>query len=154
MVSTEINLYKEHDKPTSSSTTMDKLPRKKSTVVIPPRPKRQEYPHHDIINIFDKELFPYPQYEIVVFMSGPLPPHFYIYGEEAQVAVNMQTLEIDKIEGDNAESINYICSNLLLWLKQQSSWEGEDGTNSEVLRDAWFCFDEKDGHKIKFSDLK
>lgn len=133
---------------------MDKLSRKESTIVIPPHPKQQGYPHHDIINIFDKELFPYPQYEVIVFMSGPLPPHFYVYGNDVQVAVNMQTLEIDKVEGNNNEAIDHIGTTLPLWLNQQSSWEGEDGANAEVLRDTWFCFDEKDGHKIKFSDLK
>lgn len=133
---------------------MDELSRKESTIVIPQRPQWQGYPHYDIINIFDKELFPYPQYEVIVFMSGPLPPHFYVYGDNAQVAVNMQTLEIDKVEGNNNEDIDYIGTTLPLWLNHQSSWEEEDGTNAEVLRDTWFCFDKKDGHKIKFSDLK
>ena len=113
---------------------MDKLSRKESTIVIPQCPQWQRYPHHYIINIFDKELLPYPQYEVIVFMSGPLPPHFYVYGNDAQVAVNMQTLEIDKVEGNNNEAIDYIDTTLPLWLNQQSSWEREDETNVEVLR--------------------
>ena len=133
---------------------MEELSTKSAQIKIPARPTEQTYPHFDIINFFEKHLFPYPKYEVIVFTNSDILPYFYIYGKNVAAAVSMQTLIIERIDGDNIEEIDYIKSNLSTWLNSKSADGMDDETNLDIIRDSWFCFDKKDGHRIKYKDIE
>ena len=115
---------------------------------IPPKPDENPYQqpttpvemflHADDVNFFDKEIFPFPKYDIVVFVGEPNPPCFYVYCDNTAIAVSMETGKIVGVrkEGRDPEIIKYVARNMYKWLNKESTYE-EGRTNWEVIQHAW-----------------
>ena len=94
--------------------------------------------HADDVNFYDKKIFPFPKYDIVVFVGEPNPPCFYVYCENTAIAVSMETGKIIAVKkkGRNPKVVKYVAKNITKWLNKNSTYE-DDRTNWEVIKHAW-----------------
>lgn len=144
---------------------MEKISARKLSGKIPIRPDKNPYTiyngdenaflHIDMINFNDTKTFPYPEYQVVVYMEEPIPPCFYVYYENTAIAVDMQSCKVVAIKrkGRNPKNVKKIISRLDKWLRQISTDVDDDRTNLKAVRDSWFypgyLFSE-DGHVISY----
>lgn len=115
---------------------------------IPPLPEKNPYTryngdeemflHYDIVNMDDCEIFPYPEYRIIVYDGEPMPPCFYVYCRNTAIAVDMESGEIVGIKkhGKNSKIIRYVGKNLWKWLFKENPTPHIRKSNWDVIRDS------------------